>query len=347
MRTGDSKWVSANANARELISYLRVPCALAFALLLGGAVTYGAAPPQQSTSQQSSDAVAPSTILVVDDVGRQITVPQPVRRIVSIAPSATETIFALGAGDRIVGDSDNCDYPAEAKTKPRVGGPQNPNLEQVIALHPDLVVATKEGNRRETSDALERLHVPVYGMHATTVEEVLQSVQHLADVIGAGEQGKALVASLEARLDDLQHKLANVTPSRVLFVVWTEPLISTGRQTFIADVLKRAGAESVIDTTQDWPHVSMEEVVHQQPEYIVFASDDPNDADAQFAALHDLPGWRDLKAMRDKKLVIVSEAINRPATRLVDVVEQLSRELHPEAFATPPQATPKISGAAR
>ena len=213
-------------------------------------------------------------------------------------------------------------------------------------MRPDLVVATKEGNRRDTVDALERLHVPVYGMAARTVDEVLQSVQHLADVIGASDQGKALTASLRARLEDVQHKLANVTPTRVLFVTWSEPLISIGRQTYIADVLRYTGAQSVIESTQDWPHVSMEEVVHLQPEYVVFASDDPSEAASEYGALHDLPGWRDLKAIDDKKIVIVGEAINRPATRLVDVIEQLAHELHPDAFATPAPVGARTAGRA-
>lgn len=303
---------------------------------------------KQSSGQQSNDVAQPALppIVVTDDVGRQITIPQPIRRIVSIAPSATETIFALGAGDRLVGDTDYCDYPAEAKTKAKVGGVMDPNLEEVVALRPDLVVATKEGNRRDTVDALERLHVPVYGMAASTVDEVLQSVQHLADVIGASDQGKALTASLKARLDDVQHKLANVPPTRVLFVTWSEPLISIGRQTYIADVLRYAGAQSVIESTQDWPHVSMEEVVHLQPEYIVFASDDPSSLEAEYAAVRDVPGWRDLKAIEDKKIAIVGEAINRPATRLVDVIEQLARELHPDAFAPPVPIGEKTAGVA-
>lgn len=297
---------------------------------------------QQSSGQQGNEALAP--LVVTDDVGRQVTIPQPIRRIVSIAPSATETIFALGAGDRLVGDTDYCDYPAEAKTKPKVGGVMDPNLEEVIALRPDIVVATKEGNRRETVEALDRLHVPVYGLSAHSVDEVLQSIRRLADVIGASEQGKALMASLNARLDDVRSKLVNVTPTRVLFVTWREPLISIGRQTFIADVLKHAGAESVIDSTQDWPHVNMEEVVHLQPDYIVFSSDDPAEGQSELAAVSDLPGWRDLKAIQERKLAIVSEAIDRPAARLVDVIEQLARELHPEAFATPAPVGAKAVG---
>jgi iron complex transport system substrate-binding protein len=290
------------------------------------------APPQQTSEKQTAEAAQQ---VVIDDTGRQITLPQTVRRIVSLAPSATEIIFALGAGDRLVGDTDYCDYPAEAKTKPKVGGVMNPNFEEVVALKPDLVVAAKAGNRKDTVDALERLHLPVYGLDARTVDDVLQSVQHLGEVIGAREQGKALVATLTARLDDLKQRLTGVQPARVLFVVWREPLISIGQQTFIADALRRAGAESVIELKQDWPHVSLEEIVHLQPDYVVISTDDPAEAEANFAWMRDTPGWRDLKAVQEKKLAVMSEAVDRPVPRLVDAIEQLARELHPDAFAAP------------
>jgi iron complex transport system substrate-binding protein len=314
--------------------------AIVIAALCGLAQIAGAqqTPPPQNSEKQTAEAAQQ---MVTDDTGRQVTLPQTVRRIVSLAPSATEIIFALGAGDRLVGDTDYCDYPAEAKTKPKVGGVMNPNFEQVVALKPDVVVAAKAGNRKDTVDALERLHLPVYGLDARTVDDVLQSVQHLGEVIGAREQGKALVATLTARLDDLKQKLTGVQPVRVLFVVWREPLISIGQQTFIADALRRAGAESVIDVQQDWPHVNLEEVVHLQPEYLVIASDEPTEAETDLAWMRSTPGWRDLKAVQEKKLAVMSEAVDRPVPRLVDAIEQLARELHPEAFAAPPAQVQK------
>jgi iron complex transport system substrate-binding protein len=291
---------------------------------------------QQSSAQQGTEATqaAPQQV-VIDDTGRQVSLPKTIQRIVSLAPSATEIIFALGAGDRLVGDTDYCDYPAEAKTKAKVGGVMNPNFEQVVALKPDVVVAAKAGNRKDTVDAFGQLHVPVYGLDAHTVDDVLKSVQRLGDVIGASEQGKALTASLTARLDDLKQKLTGAQPVRVLFVVWREPLISIGQQTFIADALRHAGAESVLDVQQDWPHVSLEEVVHLQPDCLVIASDDPAEVEADLAWMRSTPGWRDLKAVQDKKLAVMSEAVDRPVPRLVDAIEQLARELHPEAFGGP------------
>jgi iron complex transport system substrate-binding protein len=180
------------------------------------------------------------------------------------------------------------------------------------------------------------LHVPTYATDARTVEEMIESIGRLATVIDAADQGKAQVTSLQTRLDELHRKLEGVTPARVLFVVWTEPLISVGTETFLADALRLAGADSVIHSQQDWPHVSLEEVVRLQPDYLIFANSDTDHALEDFAALRQQPGWRDLKAVQENRLAIISDAINRPAPRLVDAIEQLARQLHSDIFAPQP-----------
>jgi len=286
------------------------------------------------------------SVSVTDDVGREVRVAQPVQRIVSLAPSVTEIIYALGAQDRLVGDTDYCDYPAEARQKKHVGSVMAPNMEEIVALRPDVVIASKAGNRIETVRALESLHISVYGTYARTVSEVLQSMLKMGSIIGAGGQASKLVADLQARLDDLRRRLENAPRVRVLFVVWREPLISMGQQTFLADAIRVAGGESVVNSEQDWPHVSMEEMVKLQPDYVVLSADDRAHGEADLAAIANAPGWRDLKAIREKRIAIVPDAISYPAPRLIDAIEQLARQLHPEAFATA-QKTPLASSVAR
>ena len=195
----------------------------------------------QSAAPRVEPAIS-APLEVTDETGRRVAVPQPVRRIISLAPSVTETLYALGAQERLVADTDYCDYPPEAQRKPKVGGAINPNLEQVVALKPDLVVVTRQLNRRETVEALERLGIAAYATDPRTVEGVLASTARLAEVIGAREQGEALVAALRARLEELKRRLSGRSPRRVLFVVWHEPLITIGRETFLADALRWAGA---------------------------------------------------------------------------------------------------------
>jgi iron complex transport system substrate-binding protein len=129
--------------------------------------------------------------------------------------------------------------------------------------------------------------------------------------------------------------------------VWTEPLISIGRGTFIADALRHAGAQSVVDTAAEWPGINLEEMVRLQPEYLVFASSHAGDTQHDIAALRMRPGWRNLEAMRRGNIAVISDAINRPAPRMVDAIEQLARALHPESFARSYRITEEACACAR
>ncbi|HXP78775.1 MAG TPA: cobalamin-binding protein [Verrucomicrobiae bacterium] len=278
---------------------------------------------------------------LTDEVGRKVRVPQEVDRVVSLAPNLTEIVFALGDGNHLAGDTDFCDYPAEALQKPHVGGPVNPNMEVIVSLMPDLVLATKSINRRETVNALDRIGLPVYVTDPHSVEEMVASVEHLGNALGVEKSAAMVAEDLRGRLSDLDRRLEGAAPRRVLFVVWTDPLISIGRDTFIADALRRAGGRSVVDTKAEWPHVSMEEIVRLQPEVLVFASAHGGNTQRDIDELRTRPGWKNLTAMQNGNIVVVSDAINRPAPRMVDAIEHLARALHPEAFASgaaPPSA---------
>jgi iron complex transport system substrate-binding protein len=275
----------------------------------------------------------PATREVTDDLGRTIRIPMTPVRIISLAPSTTETLYALNLQDRLVGDTDYCDYPAAAKEKSRVGGPKNPNLEQIVALHPDLVLVTKSLNRKETVNALQTLGIPSYAQNAGTVEEIIASTQKLADLLGAGETGKAIGEELRERLNVLRGKLEGVEPTRVLFIVWTEPLMSVGQKTFIADVLRKAGAVSIVDSEQDWPKVSLEEVARIQPEYLV-TTETPHTGSGSHGLedLTSLPGWRLLQAVQNRRFALVNDVVTRPSPRIILAIEELARQLHPNLF---------------
>src|ERR1700731_2449839 len=242
----------------------------------------------------SQDA-APVSNSFTDEIGRRVEIPAAVKRIVSLAPNLTEIVFALGEGDRLAGDTDYCDYPAEKTRKPRVGGPVNPNLEQVVARAPDVVLATKAINRRETVEALARIGVPVYVTDPHSVDDMIMSVEHICKVLHAEKNAARLADDLRGRLSSLERHMAGIEPRRVLFIVWTDPLISIGSGTFIADALRRAGARSVVDTTAEWPRVNLEEIVRLQPEFLVFPDTHGGDAQHDIDALRVRPGWRRLE----------------------------------------------------
>jgi iron complex transport system substrate-binding protein len=308
---------------------LRPVFAVALALLCGLAV---------SASQQTAPPQAPPAYhQVTDEIGRTIRIPQDIRRIVSLAPSLTETVYALGLQDRLVGDTDYCDFPPEAQRKPKVGGATDPSVEAIVALHPDLVLVTKNLNRLETVEALEEIGIPSYATDPHSVDDIVSSTERLADLLGASAVGAAVASGLQRTLSDLQQRLSSVTPTSVLFIVWPDPLMSVGKETFIADALRHAGAVSIIDSSQNWPHVSLEEVVHRQPEFLIFVETHFGTAPRTGDALSTLPGWRLLKAVREHRYATISDAINRPAPRLIAAVRDLAQRLHPEAFATKPE----------
>jgi iron complex transport system substrate-binding protein len=298
-------------------------------LLAGARVEPLRAMPRDNTA-------GPASREVTDETGRSVRIPQPVRRIVSLAPSVTETLFALGLGDRIVGDTDFCDYPPEAKQKRRIGGPVDPNIEVIAALHPDLVVGARSINRLASVHSLEHLGIPVYGTDPRSVEQVLTSTERLGELLGAGDAGRSLLTNLRARLSQIDRTLAGLPPQTVMMVVWLDPLISVGRNTFLEDALRRAGAHSIIDTQQSWPNINLEEVIRLQPKYLIFSSDDPQQVQRQLAELQSRPAWRQLDAVRNRRFIVVSEAISHPSPRLVDGIEQLAAALYPSRFA--PQA---------
>ena len=286
-----------------------------------------------ATKATAQSTAAPGFHEVTDETGRVVKLPVQVRRIVSLAPSLTETVYALGLEDKLVGDTEYCDYPPDAAKKHKVGGAINPNMEEIAALKPDVVLVVKSLNRLETVRGLEQLGIPVYSADPHDVNGVLESMKKLSGILGAEDAGAALDAKLRERLDAIHAKLKGVTPKSALFVVWTEPLQSVGRRTFIADLLIHAGAISIVDSQQDWPKYSIEEAVRLQPEYLVFASSHSESVKNDVDALALRPGWSAMNAIKQRKIAVVSDAINRPGPRIVDAIEELARQVHPEVFA--------------
>jgi iron complex transport system substrate-binding protein len=301
--------------------------------LLSALVVCGAQPALAAHGADRQDSLpSGSANAITDETGRRVTIPAEVRHIVTLSPDLTETIYALGLEDRLAGDTADSDTPPAAREKPHVGTSVNPNLEAVVALHPDMVLASTSINRAESVDALRRLGFAVYTSNPHTVRGTLDSIARVAGVVGASAQGAALVARLQARLDALHARLGDLPLVHVLFVVWEDPLISIGQNTFIADALRWAGAESVILSDQNWPRVGLEEIVRVQPEYIVLTSDHLKAEGTGGSDLRGRNGWKELRAVEMGHVAVISEGVDRPSPGLIDAIEELAHALHPEAF---------------
>ena len=273
-----------------------------------------------------------AAVVLTDHLGRRVELPARPQRIVSLAPSLTETLFALGAGDRVVGVTDFCDYPAEARAKARIGGMVNPSLERIVSLQPDLVLITREGNRRETLEALERLGVPTYAVETSRLEEISRLVRDLGQAVGEAGAGAALAEEMDRRVARVRAAVNGYPARRVLFLVWLRPVVSVGRGSFLDDLLEKAGAQSIAAASaQPWPHLSMEEILRHELDFIVV----PRSAD--FAPTREdllrLPGWRKFAVVRQNRILYLPAAIQRPGPRIAEMLETLARALHPDAFA--------------
>lgn len=273
----------------------------------------------------------PATALTVtDQTGRQVVLAAPPARIVSLVPSVTETIFTIGAQDRLAGVTDFCDYPPAARTKPSVGGMVAPSLESIVALRPDLVVATTAGNRHETFDQLARLKIPVYLVNPTTVADVLDLVGRLGRLTDRVEEADRVLTRLRERIHAVSAQVAGRARPRILYVLWPDPLIVPARGALVSELIALAGGDSVTaDGGQGYPRYSMEAALVRNPEVILIAS---HDATRSPLVQSKWERFTQVPAVKAGRLHTVDgNLMHRYGPRMVDGLEALARLLHPEA----------------
>ncbi len=260
-----------------------------------------------------------------------MTIETPPRRIVSLVPSVTELVFALGAQELLVGVTDFCDHPPEARKKPSVGGMLAPSLETLVALKPALVVATTAGNREETFTQLEQLRIPVYLVNPTRVADVLDLISRLGVLTGRESAAARLAASLETRIDAVVARVKPLPRPRVLYVLWPEPLIVPGRGSLVSELLTLAGGDSVTaDAGEPYPRFSLEAAVARAPDVIILAS---HGAGQGRIAREKWERFTSLPAIKGGRLHTADgNLLHRYGPRVVDGLERLARLIHPEAF---------------
>jgi iron complex transport system substrate-binding protein len=278
--------------------------------------------------RSAADGEAANRRKFTDGLGRSVSVAPDPRRIISLAPNLTETLFALGLGDRVAGVTSYCDYPEEARAKEKIGDTINPNLEKIISLKPDLVVVSTSSQLENLTRRLDQLAVPVYVTNPRTVREVAASIRNLGEVTGTSERAARIAAEMETRISAVEQRVAGLSRPRVLYVLQTGPLITAGRNTFINDLVNIAGGKSISgDETADYPQFSRETAIARAPEIIVA----PRSHGAELVKESDLR--RDLAetpAIRSNRIVWVTpDLVDRPGPRIVVGLEQLAEGLHP------------------
>lgn len=282
-------------------------------ILLAALIICGACQPKPPSPENSK--------VFTDELGRTIRVKPDPQRIISLAPSITETLFALGAGDRLAGVTTYCDYPAEVSQKEKVGDTLRPSVEKIIALKPDLVIISTSSQLEGFLKKFEEIGIPVYINNPRNIAETISSIERIGEVLGLENQARELASSLRARVRAVQSRVASRNHPAVLFMLGAEPLIVPGRPSFINNLIEEAGGRSVSgDAEADYPQFSYETALARQPEIIFLQSGQEPLPDR----LKETPAARAGRVYRlDDALLL------RPGPRIIDGLEQMAAKIHP------------------
>ncbi len=271
---------------------------------------------------------AVETRQVTDDLGRTVNVPEKITRAVSLAPNLTESIFAVGAGDRLVGVTTFCNYPEEAKSIAKIGDTMNPNIESIIALKPDVVFVSTASQIEAFMKTLEANGIAVYVTNPKDLAGVLKNLYQLGDIFGTNEQAEMLIRNLELKIGELSISMGTqlTKQERVFVQISKEPLFTIGKDAFLNEIVMSAGGKSVTDDIDaTYPKLSKETALALKPDVIILsASEDNREPNEVF---------KNSPAVKNGRIYeINADMVSRPGPRLVDAWEEIARDLHPQKF---------------
>lgn len=266
-----------------------------------------------------------------DSYDREVTIPRLPQRIISLAPSNTEILYALGLGDKLIGVTDVCNYPPEAENIEKISSYQGPNMEKIIAANPDLILADSLTGK-EVVEQLQAAGLAVLAIRSDNIAQVLTNIGLIGQATNATKEAAQLVAQMRTRLQAVSAKLLTrpqAEKASVFYEVWNVELMSAGPNTFIAGIIDAAGGISVTDdATTDWPLVNMESLIAKNPQVIILGHGAETPEQVMTRAT-----WQTVDAVKSGRVYAVNQDIfNRPGPRVVEAVEELAKLLYPDLF---------------
>jgi iron complex transport system substrate-binding protein len=282
------------------------------------------------TTHYSLLTASAAPITLTDALGRSVTVTSQPKHIVSLAPSITEILFALGLDDEIAGVTNACDYPARAKAKTVIGGAVDPDLERLLKIQPDLILGIKGLHRAGLEGEMDRLHLPLFLTDPVSMKRILADIETIGRLTGRFQEAKRLTAGMRGRIDRIQRRIEGRKRPRVLYVLWNEPLMSVTDSSYIGEMIELAGGDNIARTEAGgYVRIGMEEVLARDPEVVIFASEM---GEGPAAAERDRwRRWKTLSAVKNNRMVVMnSDLLHRPGPRVVEALEALAEVLHPE-----------------
>jgi len=272
----------------------------------------------------SLPALAARTL--TDDLGRSVTVPDHPHRLICLMPSVVDDVYAVGAGADIIAVTDYTKYPPDAKTKPTVGLPLSPSLETIVSLHPDLVLASADLNRSETTNQLERVQIPVFTVTTHGIDGIYESIASIGRALNREQDAAKLVAALRERAAAVRRRVAGKPVINILMPIWYDPIVTIGKTAYMTDMIEIAGGHSVTgDIGEEWPEVSLEAVLARAPEALVLV----RGSKMSVEAIRTRPGWLTMPAVKNNRIYYVDDRIESPSPVAFDALEDLAKQFHP------------------
>ena len=263
---------------------------------------------------------------LTDEMGRKVVVPDRPHRVICLMPTVTDTVFALGAGDDVVGISDYTKYPAAALTKPSVGDLIKPSIETILSLHPDLVIGTQPKGPMEVTDQLERAGIPIFLVSPHGIAGIFHSIESVGMALNRTPQADALIHNLQQRVDAVRTRTKSLPAPRIFMPIWYDPITTIGKNAFITEVIEAAGGRSVTDDlSTEWPQISMEVVLERAPDALLLV----RGGKTTLKVLQDRPGWSSMTAIKAHRAYYVDDRINFASPVAIDALEDLAKQFHP------------------
>ncbi len=272
-------------------------------------------------STQDNSLPPSATRQITDELNRQVKIPEKVTRVVSLAPNLTETIFAVGAGDKLVGVTEFCNYPEEAKKLNKVGDTLKPNIENIIALKPQVVFISTASQLESFTGTLEKQGIIVFVTNPNSLESIYQSIQKFGEILGAKDKANELIGSLKKRVSAVEEKTKLLAKPKI-FVQIDKSLYTIGKDSFITDLINKAGGDSVTkDLSTAYPKLSKETALALNPDIIILSeSPDNNEPNEVF---------KNSPAVKNGKVFkINADLLSRPSPRIVDGLELIAQKIH-------------------
>ncbi|MCK8826553.1 cobalamin-binding protein [Natroniella acetigena] len=270
---------------------------------------------------------------IIDDLGKEVVVEEEPARIISLAPSHTEIVFALGGEEKLVGVTEYGDYPKAAQEITNIGTITEPSMERIIGLQPDLVLAS-ELTPKETIQRLEQLEINVVALAPESVDGVIETISSVGELIGQQEEAVSLIAEMNDKITEVREivekNMADDERPKVFYEVWKEPLYTASAGTFIDDLIHLAGGVNIAHDTQGkWPQYNFEVLLAQNPDIYLVS----HESEASKESVQAREKFQSIKAIKEGRVYpLDADLLNRAGPKLILALEELAEVIHPELF---------------